>query len=183
MARLFYGFVLAGVVLTFLLAGTWPLPEHPRYRSAISVVPDRGREESFVLRWPGDRITLNSLQPGDASSASSRNPLDTSGPARAEIFRMRDRQGNVIGIASRISHELGADWTLLIPGRGALFLSRDKARGTTAARDGEGSFAGGRGEFELLQGTYEEHWQSNPQDPAQGEITLTTILQTRDRTG
>lgn len=128
------------MVLIILVAGVFPLPQHQRFRSSISVITDGGREESFTIQWPQDR-----LQPL-ADSASG--PLVSAGGvvilrqgdgigAAAEIFRLRDMAGNVVGLASRSTSRRssreglsiqGTDWMLLLPSRGTLFMTQANSR-------------------------------------------------------
>ncbi len=128
---------MAGIVLFILAGAVLPLPQHQRYRSEVSVIPDGGREESFTIRWPQDRV-----QPVDASPAAS---LKTAGAATvllagadgvgaaSEVFRLRDADDNVVGLASRTTSRRsagggppvqGTDWILLLPSRGALFMTQ-----------------------------------------------------------
>lgn len=193
LARLFYASVLAGVVLALLLAAIYPLPEHLRQRSIINVIPDGGREEVFSVHWPEDR-----LQPWQAAEGQGIGQAGAAavlaGPdgrqASVEVFRLRDAEERVIGLASRSTAALGAvdpgsDWVLLIPSRGSLFLhqldSRDAAPVSRAvesaafwqgrrqwritagpAAGGAGRVAGGSGEFGGLAGSYDEVWQLEP---------------------
>jgi hypothetical protein len=152
LARLFYGSVLAGVVLTILAAGVFPLPQHQRYRSNISVVPDGGREESFTIQWPQDRVQpLGPAASGPLLSQAGGAAILRDGDgigASAEVFRLRDSAGNVIGLASRstslrTAHDgasgQGTDWILLLPSRGSLFLTQANSRDVgprTRAPDG-----------------------------------------------
>jgi hypothetical protein len=157
LARLFYGSVVAGIVLFILAAGVFPLPQNQRYRSTISVIPDGGREEAFVIQWPDDRI-----QPLDATVAA---PLVRAGSAvvmleaaaegqlvgpSAEIFRLRDVAGNVIGLASRSTSRRptrdgaavqGTDWMLLLPSRGTLFMTQTNSRDVAPRVRGAGGAA------------------------------------------
>jgi hypothetical protein len=140
LTRLFYGFVLAGMALIILAAGVFPLPENQRYRSSIAVIPDGGREETFTIQWPRDRLQpLRSPRSGALLVAGSAVVLPAEGAAgaSAEIFRLRDVAGNVIGLASRSTSmrrspdggvSQGSDWTLLIPSRGSLFLTQANSR-------------------------------------------------------
>lgn len=136
MTRIFYGFVVAGMALIILLAGVFPLPANQRYRSTIAVIPDGGREEAFTIQWPQDRV-----QPltGEAAglAAVGGAVVMGGGGASAEVFRLRDLAGNVIGLASRstsmrvgadAARSQGSDWTLLVPSRGTLFLTQANAR-------------------------------------------------------
>ncbi len=143
MTRLFYGFVTLGMALVILVAAIYPLPLHQRYRSSISVIPDGGRAETFTMQWPQDRVqsviaatAAGSLVAGGASSP----PLNGAPGASAEIFRLRDAAGNVIGLASRSTSMRraregaagqGSDWVLVVPSRGALFLTQANSRDVT----------------------------------------------------
>lgn len=137
MARRFFLSVLAGAVVTVLGILSWRLPQHERVRSQISVLNDGGRAETFTIQWPRDRIVL----------PASRDPrLMPAGPAVAlrdnagrltavETFRVRDSTGHIIGVASRTISlaadaaqlRQGSDWILMIPSRGALFMSEINA--------------------------------------------------------
>jgi hypothetical protein len=134
--RTFYASLLAGVALTLLSAGIFPLPQHVRYRSNISVLNNGGRQEDFSIEWPRDRVQVTSptaaglllnaggvaLLPGPSGVAAS-----------AEVFRLRDASGDVVGLASRTTTNLPAvdgrpaqstDWMLLVPSRGTLLLTQ-----------------------------------------------------------
>lgn len=135
MSRIFYGSVLAGVLLAFLAASVYPLPRNERYRSASSVIADGGRAETFVIQWPEDRVPMAAgaglRRAGAALVLMSGEGIGAS----AEVFRLRDMAGNVIGLASRSTSARlqagtavqGSDWILLLPSRGTLFLTQVNA--------------------------------------------------------
>lgn len=144
MKRLFVVAFIAGLLVVALAATFWPLPTHVRYRSITSVPPDGGREEEFIVHWPEDRIA----RPGEdraglpPAAAVGAAVLEDSAGRRvsAELFRLRDAEDNVIGVASRIAGTGGAiadagrsatNWLLVIPSRGALFLAQSDAQDTT----------------------------------------------------
>lgn len=144
MKRLFGGAFIAGLLAVALAVGLWSRPVQPRLPSQIAVMPDGGRQEEFLIRWPDDRIARpgedpGGLPPGAAAGAAVLE--DSAGRrAAAELFRLRDSQGNVIGVASRLSGTGGAvadrgrsasNWLLLIPSRGALFLAQNDVVDTT----------------------------------------------------
>jgi hypothetical protein len=137
MKRLFVIAFIAGLLSVALAAALWPLPQHVRFRSLITVPPDGGRQEDFVIRWPEDRIA----RPSEArtelppmAAAGSAVLEDSAGRrASAEMFRLRDTEDNVIGVAARLAGTGGAvagrgraasSWLLVIPSRGALFLAQ-----------------------------------------------------------
>lgn len=165
MARLFYGSVLGGVLLSVLAAGVFPLPQSQRYRSTIAVVPDGGREEAFVIEWPADRV--QPLRAQGAGEVRAAGPLSVVAGAAgvaavAEVFRLRDVAGNVVGLASRTAMAADAadpargsrsEWLLLLPSRGSLYLAQldaldtlpraGAAGGFVPAADAPGFWAGG----------------------------------------
>jgi hypothetical protein len=156
MKRLFIIAFVVGLLAVVLAATLWPLPQHLRYRSITSVPADGGRQEEFVIHWPEDRIA----RPGEnasslpAAAAVGAAVLEDSAGRRvsAELFRLRDTEDNVIGVAGRLAGTGGAiadpgrsatNWLLVIPGRGALFLAQSDVQDTTV-REGiaaEGTLA------------------------------------------
>jgi hypothetical protein len=139
-SRVFFGSFAAGLVLACAVVLLYPLPAPARYPSIIAVLPDGGRREEFVIRWPEDRINL----PADARAARTGviAATDTAGAmvvedaagrrVSGEVFRLRDGAGNVVGVASRVSAggaavRPAADWMLVIPGRGTLLLRQADA--------------------------------------------------------
>jgi hypothetical protein len=120
--------VLAGLAVPRL-----PLPQHQRVRSNISVLTNGGRAEIFTIQWPRDRIELPAGRDSRLAAAGPAVELraNTGRRVAAEAFRLRDGDGNVVGVASRtisrgtIAGQLrdGSDWILLIPSRGALLMT------------------------------------------------------------
>jgi hypothetical protein len=142
--RLFTYTLVAGLLVAFSATALWPLPKHLRYLSLTGVAPDGGRQEDFVIRWPEDRIA----RPGEVPSglpvpavAGAAVLEDTAGRrASAELFRIRDTEDNVIGVAGRLAGTGGAiadpgksasNWLIVIPSRGALFLTQTDNFDTT----------------------------------------------------
>ena len=118
MKRLFIIAFVVGLLAVVLAATLWPLPQHLRYRSITSVPADGGRQEEFVIHWPEDRIA----RPGEnasslpAAAAVGATVLEDSAGRRvsAELFRLRDTEDNVIGVAGRLAGTGGA---IADPGR------------------------------------------------------------------
>jgi hypothetical protein len=144
MKRTFVVTFVAGLLVVALATTFWPLPNHVRYRSLITVPPDGGRQEDFIIRWPEDRIRRpsDSRSSLPAAAAVGAAVLEDSAGQRAsvELFRLRDSDDNVVGIASRLAGTGGAiadpgrsasNWLLVIPSRGALFLSQTDVLDTT----------------------------------------------------
>ena len=112
-----------------------PLPQHPRLRSLSSVLNNGGRQEDFLIRWPEDRlavpVTTDRRLIADGGIVML---MGSSGPVvAAELFRVRDAAGTVVGIASRTTSVAtardgriaeGSDWIIFLPSRGSLYLSQ-----------------------------------------------------------
>ena len=136
------GFIL-GLVGT--LAGAYFAPwfEFPRFRSAATVVQNGGRLEQFEVRLPADRIGAGVIVPSGTESGS------------LEHFKLRDVEGNVIGLAVRHSLPLadgGAiSWLLTIPSRGSIAFtaSTPAGRSLEARVAASGLVAGANSEPEI----------------------------------
>lgn len=118
------GFVL-GLIGTIAAAYFAPWFDYPRYPSVTSVVANGGRMEQFMVRLPADRIG----PPIDA-------PAGAGGTApHLEHYKLRDADGNVIGIAVRHAVELAdgeeTAWLLTIPSRGSIALAARSPRGSS----------------------------------------------------
>jgi hypothetical protein len=140
MKRLFLFAFIAGLLVVAVTATVWPMPKHLRYQSLISVASDGGRQEDFVIRWPGDRIPRPGevrSEPYAAAAVGAAALEDTAGSrVSAEMFRVRDTEDNVIGVASRLAGTGAAiadpgrsasSWLIVIPSRGAIFLIQTDA--------------------------------------------------------
>jgi hypothetical protein len=195
--RLFLAAFVAGVLLTVLAARFYPLPQAPRAYSQAEVLANGGREEAFFIRLPGDRI-------GDpraaATAAFPQQSFSAVGQERilAELFRVRDADGKVIGLASRMNGMVAAagglaesvtDWMVLIPGRGALMMGRGAVATATTPEFyvdrlgfsfvNSGPVIAGTGEFAGLTGFYGEETEIEEVDEsgqAFGLVTITTRL-------
>lgn len=181
-----------GIFLGFggVLAGShfYPWVAHARLPSQTTVVANGGRAERFVIRLPVDRIGSAGGRAtggrGAPELASMRLPEElATEPLLIEHFKLRDGGGNVIGLAARHWSEApggpAAAWSLLVPSRGALFLTaageRRDALDAALRRSGwrpsaawegsvrvelaaEGRFVAGSDEFDGLGGGYTEIW-------------------------
>jgi hypothetical protein len=133
MKRLFVFGLVVGFAGTLAGAYLFPWVSYTRYPSETSVVANGGRAEQFVIRLPADRIeshvaadlaggtTLGAAAP-EGAVPSSAGPA----PAQVDHYKLRDRAGNVVGIAARhaVTEDRGATaWLLAVPSRGALMLA------------------------------------------------------------
>jgi hypothetical protein len=209
---------LTALVLGFcgVLAAAHYVPwvAHVRLPSKTSVVANGGRAEQFVIRLPVDRISATGSKTAGiraAGKASSLPPSLAADSILVEHFKVRDADGNVVGIAARHwsadARGLGAAWSLLIPSRGALLLTSpgeqsgvlDAALAKAGYHAGEdwtgdvrvelaaskpesGAIAGGSEEFAGLAGEYTEIWTVTGVSEA-GELRGTIELDTVTRHG
>lgn len=151
-----------GIALAVGVGGWMPLVAHERLTSITRVAPNGGRIETFRISLPDDRL----VAAAGVNVATVTESLSLNLPAvpqladtQVELFRIRDTDSNVIGLASRtIDGSAGAaDWLLYFPARGALFLRTDESR---AAKTGSlvrtGRVLGGTESMASQIGTFEE---------------------------
>jgi len=193
----FLAFFVGGVAATLIGAHFYPLPEPVLIYSQTSALANGGREEVFSIRLPDDRLG----SPRAATTAAfPQQTFVSEGQNRilAELFRVRDTEGRVVGLATRmngqvpgldVEQEAVTDWMLLLPSRGALMMSR----GSLAAGDelefeadrmgfsftNSGSVVSGTGDFAELSGFYSETTaveRVDEEGQVHGVVTLTTRL-------
>jgi hypothetical protein len=191
--RLFVLSFIAGIVLTLLGAQYYPLPEAPRLPSGAAALANGGREDLFFVRLPGDRL-------GSPRAAAVADFPETAfsgkGSERilAELFRIRDGEGRVVGMATKMTGDVAKgrslarrniEWMISVPNRGALFVSTqgqsvDTNRGYPLGRMGldlenSGAIIYGTDEFAGLTGFMAEETAVDGVDEngqVQGEVTL-----------
>ncbi len=202
--------VLLGLAGILAAAKYVPWVNPPRLPSHTSVVANGGRAETFVIRLPADRLSAQGGAAvglrGDAfpPGAVLPEPLDGA-PLLVEQFKVRDREGNVIGVAARHWSQPGGQassaWLLVIPSRGALLLEADgepagaidaalaaagRASGSAwsgsttvdVTRGDSGRIVGGSGEFNGIEGRYRETWTVTgvgDSGELKGTIELSTV--------
>jgi hypothetical protein len=174
LTRLFLASLAFGLLLTFLAATFFPLPQPAKIYSEATVLANGGREEVYFIRLPDDRLG----SPRAAATANfPQQAFSATGKERvlAELFRVRNAEGEIVGLATRMkgpvasaanTPEAVTDWMLLLPGRGALLMSY----GNVAVRSksdfpvdrmgfspaNSGVVVAGTGDFEGLVGFYQE---------------------------
>jgi len=211
--------LLAGILLGFVAAigaaRFFPWVDHPRSASLTTVLHNGGRVEEFVIRFPVDRITsAGSAEMGLRAIGYPQGvelPAELAEePVLVEHFKLRDRDGEVIGVAARhssVAHEEASSaWALTIPSRGTMRLvgaaeprALDRELAAAGRADGQpwsgdlelsigspgadsGLVAGGSHEFEGLIGTYSEDWLISGVSQA-GELRGTIMLHTTSEFG
>jgi hypothetical protein len=162
-----------------------PVVDQVRERSIIEVTPNGGNREVFHSNVPDDRILIgvqDQAEPVPRGLEWPRDPLFAN--ARAELFKVRNANDIVVGVASRIAANgpEGAivEWVFHMPARGSGYvLMRPKVEGQPFRT---GDLRSGTREFEKLMGVVTERWIGNSDSvengPA-GRIELSTRLVAR----
>jgi hypothetical protein len=184
--RLFRTFVI-GIFLGLLGAGALiyfaPAVDLHRQTSLISVQPNGGNAETFRINLPRDRILVG--LPGADNTIPSGMPWPSDeqfGNFQAEMFKVRDRNDVVIGVASRLAgaadgSESFIEWTLHLPARGSMYVQMDLS--PTADGYREGVLLAGTRDFESLNGMIREQFIAEVEEDdfdTQGRIELMTAL-------
>jgi len=163
-----FGIVL-GLGGTGALVHYVPVVNQHREASLIEFAVNAGNSELFQIDLPDDRILAG--VPGQSATV----PAALEWPdhrifadAQAELFKLRDRDDVVVGIASRISSSKDASgpfvqWMLHLPARGTLFVIFDAAPADGGLRNG--TLRGGTGDFANLSGSVTEQFRELSQDP------------------
>ena len=150
-----------------------------REASHISVQANGGNVETLRVELPRDRIMVGLAGQENALPAGLEWPgVDVFGGLQAEMFKVRDRNDVVIGVASRLasaSEETGAfiEWVVHLPARGTVYLQMDVTPSAEGHRNGR--LTAGTGEFETLSGTVREQFIAGSDDEdTDGRIELIT---------
>ena len=165
MKRLFktlVGGIFLGIAGAVALSHFVPAVDLHRERSLVSVQANGGNSETFRINLPRDRILVG-LAGGDNSVPAGVEwpDRDILGDFQAEIFKVRDRNNVIIGVASRLAsstEETGSfiEWTLHLPARGTIYVQMDLEPAEDGYRDG--TMRAGTREFEELSGSVREHF-------------------------
>jgi len=178
---------IIGVILG--LAGMYaalrfvPLVDQHREASHVSVQSNGGNAESFYINLPHDRILAGApglVQPVPAGLAWPQEEFLVG--SQAEMFKLRDRNDTVIGVASRLassSETTGAfvQWVLHLPARGTMFASMQTDPTPEGFRSGV--LRAGTKDFADLSGEIRERFMTAEQAAeggAEKRIQLVTAL-------
>lgn len=144
--------IVLGLASVLAGAALYPWVDHPRLPSRTRVVANGGRAEQFIVRLPLDKIaTVGTFDLGVRASAypsSAVLPADLgNGTLLLEHFKVRDTEGNVIGVAARhttsVSDGARTAWAVTVPSRGTLRLvGAEEPAGLDAALSAVGATQG-----------------------------------------
>ena len=164
------------------IAGLYVVPpvDLARERSIIDVTPNGGNREVFHAKIPDDRILIGAADQLSSVPPGLDWPIDEFlANTRAELFKIRNSDGNVVGVASRIAaaEEGGAlvEWMLHLPARGSAYVLMRPQAPEASSRLGD--LRSGTREFATWKGELSERWVADATGaeyaPA-GRIELTT---------
>jgi len=178
---------LVGVFLGLLGAGALtyfaPAVDLHRQASLNSVQPNGGNTETFRINLPRDRILVGLPGADNTIPAGMSWPSEEEfGNFQAEMFKIRDRNDVVIGVASRLAsaaegQESFIEWTLHLPARGTMYVQMDLDPSVDGYRSGV--LLTGTRDFESLSGSVREQFVADVEDDdfdTQGRIELMTAL-------
>jgi hypothetical protein len=156
--------------------------DQARERSIINVTPNGGNNEIFHANIPDDRIVIGAANQATPVPRGLEWPQDELlANTRAELFKIRNANDIVVGVASRIagSGEQGSivEWAIHMPARGSGYILMRPKLESEPFRKGDLRF--GTREFAGLVGQVTERWVADASGsdlaPA-GRIELSTQL-------
>ena len=183
MFKIFIAGILLGVAGAAAALYYIPVVDQSREQSMIVVHPNHGNTETFHVNIPNDRIMLGAQGQAEPLPAGMEWPNDPQFAAtRAEVFKIRNSNEDVVGIASRVAAlnegaEEVIEWVLHLPARGSVYVIMDAQPLEGGYRIGD--LATGTREFAPLVGSVTERWVQSPSEfdeEMQGRIELITAF-------
>jgi hypothetical protein len=177
---------LIGIILGALgsAALVWYVPavDLHRERSLVSVRPNGGNVEEFHINLPGDRIMVGLPDVANSIPAGLEWPgQQYLGDMQAELFKVRDKNDAVIGVASRLAGATGdsgafIEWAVHFPARGSMYVKMEITPSADGFRNGE--LLAGTRDFATLSGSVREEFISEvrEEENLQGRIRLEAAL-------
>lgn len=181
-----YRTFIIGIVLGALGTGASiyfiPAVDLYRERSITSVQPNGGNVEVLRINLPGDRILVGLAGTETSIPAELDWPgAEHTGGMQAELFKLRDRNNTVIGVASRLAsftETQGSfiEWALHFPARGTMYARMELIPSADGIRNG--ILRAGTREFFNLSGVVGEKFisQVDDDDSVQSRIQLLAAL-------
>jgi hypothetical protein len=154
--------IFSGIALVACLLYFVPAVDQHREASLVSVQPNGGNTESFHVNLPDDRIVAGGAGREVIPANLEWPAMAALGDAQAEVFKIRNRNDVVVGVASRISGTGTAtgnvvEWTLHLPARGTLYANLQPL--PDAAGNRSGRLRAGTREFASMTGSFNERLQ------------------------
>ena len=136
-----------------------PLVDQARERSIIDVSPN-GNKEVFHANIPDDRILIGAANQSTPVPPGLDWPSDELlAKTRTELFKIRNADDIVVGVASRIAINEGGEaveWTLHLPARGSVYVLMRPKGPEYSLRLGD--MRSGTREFSSWMGEVSERW-------------------------
>lgn len=175
--------IAIGLAGMYALLHFVPVVDQHREASQVSVQANGGNAESFHINLPYDRIMVGVPGLSNTTPAGLAWPDDQIfAGSQAEVFKIRDRDDTVVGVASRIAstrETTGSfiQWVLHLPARGTMFISMQQDPTTEGFRSGV--LRAGTRDFAELSGEIRERFLTEVADTdgqAGKRIQLVTAL-------
>lgn len=175
--------LLLGLFATAGLVYIAPVVDLERERSITVVNTNGGTQESLHANLPGDRIAATVGSGSETWPEGMYWPPDLDvGDAQVELFKLRDAEDQVVGVASRLvtrSPDPKVEWTVHMPARGTMYALVSGYPDETGTRSGR--LRAGSREFAVRTGTVTERFEDSAEGlDGDGRLTLTTILVSTD---
>lgn len=160
-----------------------PIVDQAREQSMIVVQPNQGSTETFHINVPSDRIMVGAPAQAEQMPAGLEWPEDLQfATTRAEVFKVRNGQEVVVGVASRIAanDEVAGEiieWVLHLPARGSAYMAMEPEPREGGYRVGD--LVTGSREFAPLVGRATVRWvesTSEFDEDMQGRIEIITAF-------
>lgn len=166
--------IVLGIALAAAIAYTYPVVDQYREQSLITVHANGGNSELFYISLPQDRIMAGVPGSSRPTPPGLEWPdLEFLRNIQAELFKLRNENGIVVGVASRMSGNSGkhgpfVDWVLHLPARGTMYV----AMAVTPIAEGvrQGNLRTGTREFMPLNGVVLERFVKEESDPELGTV-------------
>lgn len=174
------GLIAAPALLYFV-----PAIDLDREASLISVQANGGNREIFHVNLPSDRIMAGKRE-GASNTVFPDNIVWPDSAvldgAETEIFKIRNRDDIVVGVAARVSSLQDpagpfVQWMLHLPSRGSMFANLSDSVSGDGQRDG--ALVAGTREFAELTGAFTESYNSDVasiDSDVSGRLELRTAL-------
>ncbi len=157
-----------------------PVVDQHREASIISVAPNGGSSEVFHINIPTDRIMAGGAQQTLLPEDLVWPQDEIFGNISAELFKVRNAQDTVIGVAARtVAREEESavlDWVIHLPARGSIYVKMNPVADEGGYRMGE--IRAGSRELASVIGVVTERWVSDTSgetDAPIGHLELSAI--------
>jgi hypothetical protein len=176
--------ILLGIVGTIAAVYYLPVVDQHREASIIAVAPNGGNTEAFYMNIPMDRIMVGAPNQAEPLPPGMDWPIgEAFSGLHAELFKVRNAEETVIGVASRVATESekfgdSIEWVVHLPARGTFYVAMPPESVDGVRR--VGTLQSGTREFGPMHGNVSERWVANTddddEDAPDGRIELITMF-------